>query len=1180
MYRKRLCVLALGVAFVLACGTAASAKVLFEYWLDIGGTNIANDLRSQCSYPDGPSQSELRDNLKSPVDWKDNYGLRARAYVTPPANGYYTFWVSGDDNCQLWLSTDDSAANAKLIAQVAGWTPAETWDWEASQKSGGILLTAGQKYYVEMLMKEGGGGDSVTAAWAGPTIGADPCVIAAEFLTEFVTSSPAFCPNPANGATEWVSPLLQWKGAANAQMHNIFFGTTPDLTAANMAGMMPGPAPLFPITTALTPGATYYWRVDEVAATGTSTGNVWSFTVMPVKAHFPNPSDGVQFRKTNLTVSWTAGQNAVSHTLYGGTDKAAVAAGDASTLIAKIAETSIDTTPLQLLPATTYYWRIDETDAGGAVHPGDVWTFSTGDPQAGAVAEYWDNMSFDGAPKVVKTAGTINFDWGGDVVPGTNSPDVNIPVDKFTCRWSAELQVPVTGTYTLYEASDDGTRLYLNGKQVAWGWWNRGTTEDATAPLDLVAGEKYQLVLEMYENGGGATAFLRWSGPGYPKEIIPQGALVAPQLPVIAYRPSPDDGAADLADTTTLSWVAGLGTVQSNLYFGTDEALVAAGDASVAKGTVTEPSFDPGLLTWGAKYFWKVDAVAADGAVTPGLVWSFSVAEAKVIDSFEAYDAVEPVEPAVAPIGWWKLNGDLLDSSGNGHNGTPTGNITFEDDPIMGTVLSLPGGDDQYVAIGAVGLSGNMPTTIACWAKADNTNIPDWTLVFGFTGTAAGGGDCGSHFNIDSIGGPGGVGAHAWCWEETIFTDQEALEWRHYAMTYDGTTILYYGDGLGKDTDTGKSNVMNLAIRGDRVHIGKRVTQASSFPGNVADARVYNYVLSPAEIMSLAGYAPNLLSNAWTTNGTVTAAMDLDVAHRGRSMKLDYDTSAAPNMGAANLSFEAPMDLTRGGAQVLSLWILGDAANAPETLSLILEDSAGALAIVGHPNPAVTQMGVWWKVNIPLASFTGANLKAIVKLSIGIGTGKAGGKGTIYVDDIQVANPTTVISEAVRANGQSGNRDPIGAYDGNTTPLANQAGGLLDGNFCYSDRTYKWTKTPFELMGSEYVRTFNSDKNPSEKDVSCTVTISRPTIVFLTIDDRIPAEWNAGGAVTSPQAAADYVTAPFADPGTFVDTGLDLFIGGDSDRKMSVYAAELGAGTYVFGPMWSDKDFYTIGAVK
>ena len=215
---------------------------------------------------------------------------------------------------------------------------------------------------------------------------------------------------------------------------------------------------------------------------------------------------------------------------------------------------------------------------------------------------------------------------------------------------------------------------------------------------------------------------------------------------------------------------------------------------------------------------------------------------------------ITPVQPDPAClVGHWKFDGNYNDSSGNGRNGTPVGAVRFEADPVRGQVLSLPGGDDQFVDIGSVGIDGNMPRTIACWAKADNTDIPDWTLIFGFTGDVTGEGGNGSHFNIGSLGGPGGVGAHCWGWEETIFSDEAALDWHHYAMTYDGTTIQYYGDGILMDTDTGKSNVRDISASADRVHVGSRITQTSSFPGKVDDAQIFNRVLSDAEVAWLGG---------------------------------------------------------------------------------------------------------------------------------------------------------------------------------------------------------------------------------------------------------------------------------------------------------------------------------------
>ncbi|MCK4291923.1 MAG: hypothetical protein KAY65_01900 [Planctomycetes bacterium] len=197
----------------------------------------------------------------------------------------------------------------------------------------------------------------------------------------------------------------------------------------------------------------------------------------------------------------------------------------------------------------------------------------------------------------------------------------------------------------------------------------------------------------------------------------------------------------------------------------------------------------------------------------------------------------------------YEFEGDYTDSSGNGKDGTPVGagHAFIADPPRPGQVLSLPGGDDIYVNCGAPGITGAMPRSIAGWARAAGA-MPDWSLCFGFTGAS---GD-NRHFNIGSLGGPGGVGAHCWGWEETIFTDTEALEWHHYAATYDGTTIEYFGDGMPMDTDVGKSNVRALDTL-DQFHVGKRSTQSSSWFGSVDDVKIYNYALSEEEVVSAAG---------------------------------------------------------------------------------------------------------------------------------------------------------------------------------------------------------------------------------------------------------------------------------------------------------------------------------------
>ncbi len=55
-------------------------------------------------------------------------------------------------------------------------------------------------------------------------------------------------------------------------------------------------------------------------------------------------------------------------------------------------------------------------------------------------------------------------------------------------------------------------------------WTDHGNTEDS-GTIDLVADETYSIVMEMYENRGGAVAELRWESPRTPKQLIPQAAL-------------------------------------------------------------------------------------------------------------------------------------------------------------------------------------------------------------------------------------------------------------------------------------------------------------------------------------------------------------------------------------------------------------------------------------------------------------------------------------------------------------------------------------------------------------------------------------------------------------------------------------------------------------------------------
>ena len=149
-----------------ATGTGA---ILCEWWTGISGTAVSN-LTSNVKYPANSTGRKLLTKLEGSTNWADNYGTRIRGYLIPPADGNYIFWIASDDNGQLWLSTDDDPCHAVLIAYVNDWTDSRQWTKYTSQTSTPKSLLAGHKYYIEVLQKEGGGGDNIAVAWQGPGI--------------------------------------------------------------------------------------------------------------------------------------------------------------------------------------------------------------------------------------------------------------------------------------------------------------------------------------------------------------------------------------------------------------------------------------------------------------------------------------------------------------------------------------------------------------------------------------------------------------------------------------------------------------------------------------------------------------------------------------------------------------------------------------------------------------------------------------------------------------------------------------------------------------------------------------------------------------------------------------------------------------------------------------------------
>ena len=128
------------------------------------GTSVAT-LTSSPKFPNQPDQVDYPSSMGWPVeDIADNYGGRFSGFLVPPLTGNYYFTIRSDDASQLLLSPNNDPAYATVITAEPGCC--ESFD---AHSVGPILLSAGQRYYIEALMKENLGSDYLYVAWKTPT---------------------------------------------------------------------------------------------------------------------------------------------------------------------------------------------------------------------------------------------------------------------------------------------------------------------------------------------------------------------------------------------------------------------------------------------------------------------------------------------------------------------------------------------------------------------------------------------------------------------------------------------------------------------------------------------------------------------------------------------------------------------------------------------------------------------------------------------------------------------------------------------------------------------------------------------------------------------------------------------------------------------------------------------------
>ena len=465
-------------------------------------------------------------------------------------------------------------------------------------------------------------------------------------------------PTPPDGAIGVDNLLMQWTAGDTAAFHNIYFGTNPTLGAAEYKGQQPLAWNTYFHLGPFIPGATYYWRIDEVEADGTTihTGDVWSFRAAISTVYDPDPKDGAIYVPVDAHLSWTAGFGAITHDVYFGTDETEVTNGTGGTFKVNQATTTYD--PGLLTKDTRYYWRIDEVNNLNPNSPwtGPVWSFETipdipiADP---ALTGWW---------KLDEGSGTTALDWSGHDLHGTlmNGPqwvsgydggalefdglddyvDISYPTDPTAYTLAAWVQVAQTGPVSIVVRTSPwgpttqwSHQLRVTSAAMFEHYTWDGTECRATGTTNIDADTWYfvaatatnnglvRLYVNGREEGTAATLGTLWvggdrfligsnsgHGMGWYEGLIDDVHIYDYALsyeeiqqvmridPLAAWKAHPSNGGiVDIESATPLSWSPGDSAAKHDVYFGTDGDAVA--DADTTTTGIYRGRLDPNTYT-------------------------------------------------------------------------------------------------------------------------------------------------------------------------------------------------------------------------------------------------------------------------------------------------------------------------------------------------------------------------------------------------------------------------------------------------------------------------------------------------------------------------------------------------------------------------------------------------------
>jgi uncharacterized delta-60 repeat protein len=188
-------------------------------------------------------------------------------------------------------------------------------------------------------------------------------------------------------------------------------------------------------------------------------------------------------------------------------------------------------------------------------------------------------------------------------------------------------------------------------------------------------------------------------------------------VPSPGMNPAPPDGAVVNPPLSRLSWTAGPAAFSYHLYFGTNQAAVAAATTNSPYyfGLTVSNYFDlPAVVTPGATYYWRVDAVGFSG-VTKGVVWSFTASLVNVSPQQLSFKGVaglpllpQPLSLSAPTPTTWTMSMAQPWTALSATNGVTPANVT-----LNCAVTNLPAGYyTNQLSVMANGITLQLPVVV------------------------------------------------------------------------------------------------------------------------------------------------------------------------------------------------------------------------------------------------------------------------------------------------------------------------------------------------------------------------------------------------------------------------------------------------------------------------------------